>query len=330
MLQQTRVDTVVPFFERFIMAFPTVSALAGAPLDDVLALWSGLGYYSRARNLHKAAKLIVDDHGGEVPAEPLALRALPGIGPYTAGAIGSIAFGQPVPLVDGNVIRVLTRVFDIDQDVGQKRVQTHLWDIAATLVPVGRASEFNQGMMELGALVCTPVAPRCSVCPWHHRCLAYRAGVQQSRPIKGKKAKPRHQDLVSVVIMRNNSAVWLTKRPEKGLFGGMWEVPSREISPDDDQPHHVVARELVDQLGGDEVYLTLVGTVKHTLTHRRLVVHIFGVDWERVADPSVTGVVGLGRWVTDEGDFRSLGIGTLTRKILQLAAGFVEGVSGKR
>ncbi|NUN15475.1 MAG: NUDIX domain-containing protein [Myxococcales bacterium] len=222
------------------------------------------------------------------------------------------------------MIRVLTRVFDIDQDVGQKAVQSHLWDIASALVPIGCAGEFNQGMMELGALVCSPIEPRCLACPWKHFCAAYRDGVQQFRPVKVKKTKPKPQELVSVVIKRTDGAVWLTKRPEKGLFGGMWEVPTHEKHPDDDRSPHTVAQAVISHLTDQSAHLVCLADVRHTLTHRQLRVHTFCAHFESPSDLFVGTADGNGRWVADEHGLRSLGIGTLTRKILQRAKVFCD------
>src|SRR5215212_5496516 len=184
MLQQTQVTTVIPYFERFLARFPTVESLAAAPLDDVLKLWEGLGYYSRARNLHRAAQHIVTDHGAHFPTTAIELQALPGIGRYTAGAIASIAYNEPVAVLDGNVMRVLTRLYDIADDIAAPATQKRLWTLAESLVPPDHPGNFNQAMMELGRTICKPRQPLCAACPVSAHCLAFQRGVQSERPVK--------------------------------------------------------------------------------------------------------------------------------------------------
>jgi A/G-specific adenine glycosylase len=228
MAQQTRLSVVIPYWERWLARFPTVAALAEAPLDDVLAHWSGLGYYARARSLHRAACVIVDQHGGRVPSDPVALGALPGIGPYTAGAIGSIAFGQRVPVVDGNVVRILARVYAIEEDPTSAAVKSRMWALAGELVPHGEASEFNQGLMDIGATVCTPRSPTCLVCPLATLCDAHATGRQESLPIARKKAATPRVDVSSAWVVDGRGRWLLFRRQPKGLFGGLWELPDAD------------------------------------------------------------------------------------------------------
>ncbi|MEZ4425760.1 MAG: A/G-specific adenine glycosylase [Gemmatimonadota bacterium] len=225
MLQQTRVETVIPYYERWLERFPTVSALATADLDDVLPLWKGLGYYSRARNLHRAAQAVLERHGGEVPAEPDALRALPGVGAYTAGAVASIAFGRPEPLVDGNVRRVLSRWYDLEAP-GDREV----WALARDLVDPERPGDFNQALMELGATVCTPRAPRCEGCPVEGSCLARARGTVELRPPPRKRGPVPHVHVLSLVVWTAEARTLLVQRPERGLLAGLWEFPARELA----------------------------------------------------------------------------------------------------
>lgn len=200
MLQQTRVDTVIPYFNRFIGNFPTVQALAEAPEEDVLKNWEGLGYYSRARNLQAAARQVMELHGGEMPQDKPAVFALKGVGPYTAGAILSIAFNQPQPAVDGNVMRVLSRYFLIDEDIMKGSTRVLMEELAGELIPEGRARDFNQALMELGALVCTPKAPHCLTCPVMEQCSGRIAGRELTLPVKTKAKPPRpEQRLVAIV-----------------------------------------------------------------------------------------------------------------------------------
>ena len=203
MLQQTQVATVSPYFERWLNRFPDIAALAAAPLDDVLKQWEGLGYYARARNLQRAAQVMVERHEGQVPGDRAALLALPGIGRYSAGAILSIAFGQAEPILDGNVRRVLCRLADIAGDPREPKVAERLWQISAEMVlaaPPGRAGEFNEALIELGALICTPDAPECPRCPVQTYCLAYRRGTTALRPAKRQKATTPYFDVVAAVV----------------------------------------------------------------------------------------------------------------------------------
>ena len=224
MLQQTRVETVGPYYGRWLGRFPDWSTLAAAPLDDVLLEWKGLGYYSRARNLHRTARVVRDRYGGELPADPAALRTLPGVGEYTAGAVASIAFGKPVPAVDGNVRRVLARLLDIAEPTPAR-----LRREAARLLDPSRPGDHNEAMMELGATVCTPRAPRCETCPVAAWCSALAAGTVAERPARpGRRPVPR-VDYATVVAIDPAGRVLLVRRPEKGLLAGMWEFPSVEL-----------------------------------------------------------------------------------------------------
>jgi A/G-specific adenine glycosylase len=227
MLQQTRVATATPYWERWMARLPTVGALADAPLDDVLALWAGLGYYSRARNLHRGAVHVVREHGGELPRSAAALRAIPGVGRYTAGAIASIAFDEATPLVDGNVARVLARVFAIEEDVKSTAGGKRLWALAGELVPVEAPGDFNQALMELGATVCTPRAPDCPSCPLAARCAARATGRQAELPVvPPRPAAASLPRLVQVAAwIERDGKVLLGRRPASGLYGGLWELP---------------------------------------------------------------------------------------------------------
>lgn len=225
MLQQTQVATVIPFYERFISRFPTIQALAEAPLDDLLKHWEGLGYYSRARNLQKAAQQVVSEHGGVFPRDYSAIRALSGIGDYTAGAIASIAFNEPRPAVDGNVLRVFSRWFRISDDVTKPQTKRNFEALAVRLIPEGHAWEYNQALMELGALICAPRRPRCAACPVREACQAQRHGDPEAYPVKTKKAPPRPVDF-AVAVLTSGDLVWITRRPAEGLLGGLWEFPT--------------------------------------------------------------------------------------------------------
>jgi A/G-specific adenine glycosylase len=223
MLQQTRVDTVRRYYERWMERFPTIEALADADLDDVLREWQGLGYYSRARNLHRAARLVRERHGGVLPGDLASLRALPGVGEYTAGAVASIAFGIAAPAVDGNVRRVLSRLHDLEDPTASE-----LRAIAAGMVPPDRPGDFNQALMELGATICTPRSPDCRACPLREGCRARALGTQAQRP-RSRRGKPLPEESVRcVVLLRDAEEVLLVRRPDRGLLAGLWEFPAAD------------------------------------------------------------------------------------------------------
>lgn len=228
MLQQTRVDTVIPYFLRFTERFPTVESLAEAPEEDVLKHWEGLGYYSRARNIQAAAKQVVERHDGIVPDTPDEISALKGIGPYTAGAVLSIAYNVPVPAVDGNVMRVLSRYFCLSDDIAKNSTRVKMEKLAGELIPTGRASDFNQALMELGALVCTPKSPHCLTCPVMKHCEGRMNGMEEQLPIKTKAKPPRPEHRLMAVIEgqgEHAGKVLIRQRPATGLLARMWELP---------------------------------------------------------------------------------------------------------
>jgi len=273
MLQQTRVETVLPYFERWMQRFPDVFALAGAEQQEVLNLWEGLGYYSRARNLHRAARVLVADFDGKLPPEVGQLKKLPGIGPYTAGAIASIAFGQPAPLVDGNVRRVLARYFDVDLPVDSSEGKRAVWALAEAAVPRDRPGDYNQALMELGSLVCTPRSPDCESCPISAGCRAYALGLQAVRPVLNPKKKIPHF-VVTAGILRQDGRVLIAQRPEDGLLGGMWEFPGGKIE-DEEELTACLQRELLEELGVHVNVNTPAGVYRHAYTHFRVTLHAF-------------------------------------------------------
>ena len=229
MLQQTQVATVEPYFRRFIKQYPTVRRLADAPLDDVLRLWAGLGYYARARNLHKCARTVAREHGGRFPDTVEGLSALPGIGRYTAGAIASIAFDRRAPILDGNVKRVLSRLFQIETDIRQKDTVDHLWTLAEAILPQKRCGDFNQSLMELGATLCLPRNPNCADCPVSRICSAHAAGVVDELPRAGRRAAPKEVQVVVAAVQRNGKFL-IRRRKADSLWGGMWELPSIQMN----------------------------------------------------------------------------------------------------
>ena len=225
MLQQTQVSTVIPYYERFMQRFPDVRSLADAPLDEVLHLWTGLGYYARARNLHRAAGVIANELGGEFPNTIEAVQALPGIGRSTAGAILSLAGQQRQPILDGNVKRVLTRYFGIAGFPGEKRIETRLWELADACTPHERVADYTQAIMDLGATLCTRVRPRCAECPVRLGCVATRDGLQAALPTpRAKRERPQRVAYV-LVALNERGEVLLERRPPVGIWGGLWTFP---------------------------------------------------------------------------------------------------------
>ncbi len=281
MLQQTRVETVIDYFNRWMQRFPDVATLAAADLQEVLKAWEGLGYYARARNLHKAAQQIVAQHNGKLPADRAALLALPGVGEYTVGAILSIAFNQPEPILDGNVKRVLARLFDIDQPINEPAVLRQLWKLARSVVessPPGRAGDCNEALMELGATVCTPQSPRCLICPLLDLCAAARAGNQAQRPVMPRRKQTPHYDVAAGVIWAGEpfrSKLLIAQRPADGMLGGLWEFPGGKLEPHDADLHTCLRREIAEELAIEIEVSDLLTTVKHAYTHFRITLHTF-------------------------------------------------------
>jgi A/G-specific adenine glycosylase len=281
MLQQTQITTVIPYYERWLAHFPTVEALAAAPLDEVLKLWEGLGYYSRARHLHAAAQTVVAEYGGQLPQMVAELMRLKGIGRYTAGAIASIAFDRPAPVLDGNVIRVLTRLFDIDADVTQTATQKHLWQVAAGLVPEERPGEYNQALMELGQTICLTGEPRCLLCPLQSDCLARQRGTQLERPVRPPRQRTPHYDVAAAVIWHKedepqqpHSRFLIAQRPLDGLLGGLWEFPGGKQEANERLPQ-TLRREIMEELGMEIEIGHFLTQVKHAYTHFRITLHAF-------------------------------------------------------
>jgi A/G-specific adenine glycosylase len=311
MLQQTRVETVIPYYERFLTRFPTAMALAEAPPDDVLAMWSGLGYYRRARLLLDGARVVARS-GGVVPGDRASLLEVPGIGKYTAGAIASIAFGQAVGLVDGNVARVLARLFAIDEDMRKQGMRTAEL-LADELVAPGDPGAWNQALMELGATVCTPRSPSCEICPLAAQCRARAEGRVAELPVLSAKTAPKDQRVQSVVAVRaGDGGILLARRRSERLFGGLWEPPSIDGPPRG-------RAQLVAWLPIGA--LKRAGTVEHLLSHRRLSVDVMRAD--------LTGVLGAEDLPANAGydavrvvgadDLDDLGMATLARKVLAVA-----------
>ena len=273
MLQQTRVETVIPYFQRWISDFPDLQSLAEADEDQVLNLWEGMGYYQRAHNLHRAAKMIAEIYQGKMPRDLKSLKDLPGIGPYTAGAIASIGFGEKTPLIDGNIRRIFCRFFNISTPIQDKETEALLWQIAADLLPDQNVGDFNQALMELGALVCLPKNPSCSGCPLQAACLAYKLDLQHDRPVRRSKKPPPHYQ-VAAGIIKKNRYVLLAKRPPKGLLGGLWEFPGGTQEKNESLPETLI-REIQEELNLKIEIENQIGTYSHAYTHFSVTLHAY-------------------------------------------------------
>jgi A/G-specific adenine glycosylase len=313
MLQQTRVETVIPYFEKWIRLFPTVQALASASEQEVLNAWEGLGYYSRARNFHKAAKIVVEKYNGQLPRDLDELGKLPGIGRYTVGALASILFGMDEPALDGNLKRVYARLFDVSVPSDSLEGERMLWQIAKDNLPKGEAADFNQALMDLGATICLPKNPRCLICPVMSLCLARERGTQELRPVKKPKNEtPSYIHAAAVVIRRGR--VLLAQRPSKGLLGGMWEFPNGRVD-DNGDPAKALAKVLKTEYSlrlRVKRSVDPVGVFSHAYSHFRVTVHAF--ECELMSD-----IVGRNmRWVP----LRELDVhpmGKVDRQIAQAA-----------
>ena len=296
MLQQTRVEAVIPYFAKWMRLFPTVQSLANASERDVLNTWEGLGYYSRARNLHKAAKIVVDQYNGDIPRDLDELRKLPGIGRYTLSAIASIAFGMDIAALDGNIKRVYARIFDLEVPVDSANGEKILWELADKNLPKGHAGDYNQALMDLGATICVPKNPRCLICPVMKICRARQRGTQNQRPIKTpKKDVPHYVHAAAVVVQRGR--VLLSQRPSEGLLGGMWEFPNGRIEGDPAAELPKVLRRAYDirlkvKRGPSTGKKEPLAIVEHGYSHFSVTVHAFLS--ELISLPEETNL----RWVS--------------------------------
>ena len=302
MLQQTTVATVAPYFDRFVARWPDIRALAAASLDEVLHLWQGLGYYARARNLHACARAVVERHGGRLPDVSAALRALPGIGDYTAAAIAAIAFDQPLAAVDGNVERVMARI--AAERAPLAIAKPRLRALAESLVPQTRAGDFAQALMDLGATICTPRRPRCVLCPWRENCAAMALGIADSLPAPAEKPERPLRYGVAFWLSRGDGAVLLRRRPEQGLLGGMIELPSTPW-----RSEAWTATESVAAAPAAAEWTLLPGIVEHGFTHFRL---------ELMLLAGTTGESVAGIWA-NPAEFGDYALPTLTKKLVRHA-----------
>jgi len=274
MLQQTRVDQVTPYFNRFMKRFPTMKSLAAASQEDVLKIWEGLGYYSRARNLHKAARIIATQYKGRFPNSAEEIIQLPGIGSYTAAAIGSLAFNLDLAVLDGNVIRVLSRLFAYTKDTRSTVAKKELQQLADALLVKGNAGNFNEAMMELGATVCLPKNPKCGVCPLSSACLGHQSGHSTDYPVKAPKKKVPHIVVGAAVITNRKGEVLIAQRRDQDMLGGLWEFPGGKQETGETIQQCIV-RELKEELGINTETGDFLITVKHAYSHFTMEMHTY-------------------------------------------------------
>jgi len=279
MLQQTQVKTVIPYYERWIKTLPTIGKLANAPEQKILKLWEGLGYYSRAKNLKKSAQIICREMNGELPKTVNDLKNLPGVGRYTAGAISSIAFGLKAPVLDGNVKRVLSRLFCINENGTTSASENRLWQQAEDLLPVRRPGDFNQALMELGATVCIPKSPICQQCPMRTLCKAFLKNKITEFP-PSKKKVPSKKIEVSAGIIIKNKKVYIQQRSKNALMGGLWEFPGGKREKGE-SPEECLKREIKEELRVNVISLNKVMTIKHTYTQFRVTLNVFNCELQK-------------------------------------------------
>ena len=323
MLQQTRVETVIPYYGRFLHRFPTLEALAEAPLEEVLKVWEGLGYYARARNIHAAARRVVAEYGGRLPSAYEALLDLPGMGPYTAGAVASIAFGEPVVALDGNGRRVLARLFAVKGDPRRAAVRRRLEAYARSLLPPDRPGLFNEALMELGATVCLPRAPRCGRCPLAGDCRAHRIGAAEQFPERSTARSIPHHQVAAGVLLREDGRVLVARRREDDFLGGLWEFPGGK-QEDGETLQECLARELKEELDIEVEVGERLLTLEHAYTHFRITLHAFRCALRR-GEPRCLECADL-RWVFPA-DLEALPMSVADRRIARAVQKWIrEGV----
>ncbi len=295
MLQQTQVATMTPYFERWMAQFPTVEALAAAPQEAVLKAWQGLGYYARARNLHRAAQVVVEEHGGQLPDTVEALLRLPGIGRYTAGAIASIAFGRRAAALDGNLKRVWARLVALEEPINSREGEALLWAVAEQMVPDERAGDWNQALMDLGATICIPRVPRCLLCPLRGLCRAQQQGRQDEIPHKlRRQPRPHYTVTAGVIWNAARDCLLITQRPQEKMLGGLWEFPGGKCQPGESL-EACLQRELDEELGIAVEVGEKLTVVEHGYTHFSITLHAFHCT-HTAGEPTPHGVADL-RWV---------------------------------
>jgi A/G-specific adenine glycosylase len=314
MLQQTVVATVEPYFQRFVARFPDVETLAAATEDEVTAAWSGLGYYARARNLHRAARTVVERHRGALPADEETLRALPGVGPYTAAAVAAIGFGARAFALDGNGARVTARLWGVHDSIDRPATRETLRARGLAEVPAARAGDFNEAVMELGATVCTPRAPRCDACPLARKCRAHATGAATRLPVRSPKRGKTLVRVACCACVDGAGRVLLVRRPS-GLLAGTWALPTVELEDDADAER--AARLAVHEIGVTAGRLVARGAVRHVFTHRDVTAEVFRA---RAAASRVRDGQATRRWLAPDA-LHTVGVSSFTRKTLRLALG---------
>jgi len=306
MLQQTQVSTVLDYYPRFLARFSDVQALAAAPLDDVLGLWSGLGYYSRARNLHRCAQAVVDQHGGQFPASSALLATLPGIGRSTAAAVAAFAFGERAAILDGNVKRVLTRALGFDGDLAQAAQEQALWRAATALLPLRGVESYTQGLMDLGATLCLARQPQCGRCPLADSCVALAQGRPQAYPVKTRKLK-RGRRSHALLWLEQGERVWLVQRPEKGVWAGLWSFPEFETT--------TTLEALSRPWPGRGDWLP---AFDHTLTHFDWTLQPLRWRWPARVPHALSESLPAGRWF-ESSSALAMGLPAPVRRLLEAA-----------
>ncbi len=296
MLQQTRAETAAIYFERFLARFPDVPALAAASLEEVLRVWEGLGYYARARNLHAAARLVLERYRGELPRTECELRKLPGLGPYAAAAIASIAFGEPVPAIDGNALRVMARFLAIERPVRDAGVRESVRSVLTRVLRSVAPGPFNEALMELGAQLCTPRNPRCGDCPLRTACRAFAEGRTAELPVRRPPRRVPHY-AIAVGIVWKDGKVLIGRRRTDRMLGGLWEFPGGKIEPGE-SPVEAVVREVREETGLEVEVIARVCTVKHAYTHFRITLTAFECRWK--AGEAVANSADCIRWAAPD------------------------------
>lgn len=296
MLQQTQMDRAVTYFNRWIDRFPDIESIVRAGEEEVLKFWEGLGYYARARNIMRSARILRDKYGGTLPADHALLLELPGIGRYTAGAIMSIAFNKDYPLVDANVARILARLYDLNRPVKEKKIRDFIWEKVGRLLPRGRSRQFNQALMELGALICLARNPRCSICPLVRYCKAFRLGLVADRPVLPEPPKTVFIEMATG-ILRHNGKIYIQKRKPGGVWANLWEFPGGRLEPGE-TPEMALIREFQEETGLRVTELVGITTVQHSYTIYRVTLHGFFCSLVGARIQPVLHTAQEYRWVT--------------------------------
>ena len=315
MLQQTQVKTMLPYFHRWVARFPDAPSIAEAPEDEILRFWEGLGYYARARNIRKAAQMMVTEYGGEVPGDFDSIRKLPGIGRYTAGAIMSFAFNADYPAPDANAGRILARVFDIAHPFGSKEFAETVWRVASNILPPGKARDFNQALMDLGSIVCLSNEPLCAKCPVSCCCAAFREGLIADRPVKARK-KTTAQIVRAAAIMVSEGRVLIRKRPEIGLMPNLWELPGGEV-PEGKSPEQALRHIWLDELGIRLGPMESLCVIKHSHTSFRVTLYAFWCGGHNPA-PGLANKATQLRWASMN-ELEKLAFSSAHRRIIRVA-----------